>query len=75
MKNVGYLEAVNSLTVLRDPFFSKSSMATKADDHNDPAVKLVDTAMDRFSELTASNAFAVNVFSFRKLSARLHRSC
>ena len=34
----------------------------KAKDHNDELVKLVDTAMDQFSETTTPNAFLVDVF-------------
>ncbi|KAJ7496794.1 cytochrome P450 [Mycena latifolia] len=35
-----------------------------ADDRDDPLVKLVDEAMDQFSEMTAPNAFAVDAFPF-----------
>ncbi|KAJ7708771.1 cytochrome P450 [Mycena rosella] len=42
----------------------KIAYGYQADDHNDPLVKLVDEAMDQFSEMTAPNAFAVDVFPF-----------
>lgn len=36
----------------------------RAEDENDPLVKLVDEAMEQFSEVTAPNAFAVDIFPF-----------
>ncbi|KAJ6478496.1 cytochrome P450 [Mycena vitilis] len=36
----------------------------QAEDRDDPLVQLVDEAMDQFSEVTATNAFAVDIFKF-----------
>ncbi|KAJ7626299.1 cytochrome P450 [Mycena polygramma] len=38
----------------------------QAKDRDDPLVKLVDEAMDQFSEVTATNAFAVDIFPLLK---------
>ncbi|KAF7356974.1 Cytochrome P450 monooxygenase 110 [Mycena venus] len=40
----------------------------KAQDHNDPLVKVVDEAMEQFSELTATNGFAVDRFPFLRFA-------
>ncbi|KAK7059719.1 cytochrome P450 [Favolaschia claudopus] len=40
----------------------KIAYGYEARDHDDPLVKLVDDAMDQFSELTGTNAFAVDTF-------------
>ena len=37
----------------------------QAEDNDDPLVKLVDDAMEQFSEVTGTNAFAVDTFTFR----------
>ncbi|KAJ6561144.1 cytochrome P450 [Mycena vulgaris] len=42
----------------------KIAYGYQADDHDDPLVTLVDKAMDQFSEMTAPNAFAVDMFPF-----------
>ncbi|KAJ7460726.1 cytochrome P450 [Mycena latifolia] len=42
----------------------KIAYGYEANEHDDPLVKLVDEAMDQFSETTAPNAFAVDVFPF-----------
>lgn len=46
----------------------KIAYGYQAEDKEDPLVKLVDDAMDQFSELTGTNAFAVDTFPFRKFS-------
>ncbi|KAJ7496786.1 cytochrome P450 [Mycena latifolia] len=40
----------------------KIAYGYQADDRDDPLVKLVDEAMEQFSEVTAANAFAVDLF-------------
>ncbi|KAF7369020.1 Cytochrome P450 [Mycena venus] len=42
----------------------KIAYGYQAEDKDDPLVKLVDDAMNQFSELTATNAFAVDTFPF-----------
>ena len=46
----------------------------KADGKDDELVKLVDEAIDQFSEVTAANAFLVDVFPIRSTSLSIRTS-
>ncbi|KAJ7102950.1 cytochrome P450 [Mycena crocata] len=62
-KDHGYSSRVNFAGAI----VLKITYGYQAEDKHDPLVKLVDDAMDQFSELTATNAFAVDTLPLRMI--------